>query len=149
METDAITALVETVMTLLVAFAVEVQPALDVMITLTWSPLASALEVNVVELIPAFTPFICHWYVGVVPPLVGVAVNVTLFPEQIEVDEALIETEGVTEFVVIVTTLLVAVTVVTQLALEVMMHMTWSPLVSELDVSVVELVPAFTPFICH
>jgi len=56
--------------------------------------------------------------------LVGVAVNVTLFPEQIDVDDALIETEGITELVVMVITLLIAVAVVVQLALEVMMHLT-------------------------
>jgi hypothetical protein len=81
--------------------------------------------------------------------LVGVAVNVTLLPEQIDEDDALIETEGVTEVVVIVTTLLVPVAVVVQLALEVMITLTWSPLASVLDVNVAELVPAFTPFICH
>ncbi len=81
--------------------------------------------------------------------MIGVAVKVTLLPEQIDVDDALIDTEGVTELVVIVTTLLVAVAVVVQLALEVMMQLTWSPLASVLDVSVAELVPAFTPFICH
>jgi hypothetical protein len=60
----------------------------------------------------------------VVPPLVGVAVNVTLFPAQIDVVDALIETEGVTELVVMLTTLLVAVDVVVQLALEVMSTLT-------------------------
>jgi hypothetical protein len=60
----------------------------------------------------------------VLPPLVGVAVNVTLFPEQIDVDDALIETEGVSELVVMVITLLVAVGVVVQLALEVMSTLT-------------------------
>ena len=83
------------------------------------------------------------------PPLVGVAVNVTLFPEQIDVDDALMETEGVTELVVIVTRLLVAVAVVIQLALEVMMQLTLSPLVSVPEVNDAALVPAFTPFICH
>ena len=29
-----------------------------------------------------FTPFLVHWYVGVVPPLVGVAVKVTDAPAQ-------------------------------------------------------------------
>ena len=29
-------------------------------------------------------PFNFHWYTGKVPPLVGVAVNVTLVPSQIE-----------------------------------------------------------------
>jgi len=81
--------------------------------------------------------------------LVGVAVNVTLFPEQIETDDALMETVGVTELVVMVTTLLFAVAVVMQLALEVIATLTWSPLARVLEVNVGELVPAFTPFICH
>jgi hypothetical protein len=76
-------------------------------------------------------------------------VNVTLFPEHTEVDEALIETDGVTDAVVMVITLLVAVAVVVQLALEVMITLTWSPLASELEINVAELAPAFTPFICH
>ena len=81
--------------------------------------------------------------------MVGVAVNVTLFPEQIEVDEALIETDGVTELVEMAMTLLVAVAVVMQLALEVIITLTWSPLINVLEVNVAELVPAFVPFICH
>ena len=84
-----------------------------------------------------------------VPPLIGVAVNVILLAAQIEVEEALIETDGVTELVVIVITLLVAVDVVVQLALDVMITVTWSLFASEPDVNVAELVPAFTPFTCH
>ena len=72
-----------------------------------------------------------------------------LLPAQIEVDEALIETDGVTELVAIVITLLVAVEVVVQLALDVMITVTWSLFASELDVNMGELVPAFTPFTCH
>jgi hypothetical protein len=56
--------------------------------------------------------------------LVGVAVNVTLLPEQIDVDDALMETDGVTELVDMVTTLLVAVGVAVQLALEVIVTLT-------------------------
>ena len=81
--------------------------------------------------------------------MVGVAVKVTLVPEQIVVVEATIETDGVTEVAVIVTTLLVAVGVVTQPALDVMITLTWSPFVSVLEVNVEEFVPAFTPFTCH
>ena len=81
--------------------------------------------------------------------MVAVAVNVTLVPAQIDVDDALIETAGITEFVVIVTTLLVAVAVVVQLALDVIITLTWSAFVSVLELNVAELVPAFTPFICH
>jgi hypothetical protein len=55
---------------------------------------------------------------------VGVAVNVTLFPEQIDDDDALIETDGVTEVVVMVTTLLVAVAIVVQVAVEVIITLT-------------------------
>jgi hypothetical protein len=76
-------------------------------------------------------------------------VNVTLLPEQIDVVDALIETEGVTELVVMVTTLLVAAAAAVQLALDVMITLTWSPFASVLEVNVAELVPAFTPLICH
>jgi hypothetical protein len=83
------------------------------------------------------------------PPLVGVAVKVTPFPEQIDADDTLIETEGVTKLVVIVTTLLVAVEVVVQLAFEVMITVTWSLFARVLEVNVGELMPALVPFICH
>ena len=86
---------------------------------------------------------------GAVPPFVGVAVNVTLVPAQIEVDEALMETDGVTAFVETVMTLLVAFAVEVQLALDVMITLTWSPLASVLEVNVAAFEPAFTPLICH
>ena len=38
--------------------------------------------------VPTFEPFNFHWYVGVVPPFVGVAVNVTEVPSQIVAAEA-------------------------------------------------------------
>ena len=81
--------------------------------------------------------------------MVGVAVKVTLLPVQIEVDEAVMETDGVTEPAEMLITLLVAVDVVMQLALEVMITLTWSPLANVLEVSVAALAPVFTPFICH
>ena len=84
-----------------------------------------------------------------VPPFVGVAVNVTLLPEQIEVDDALIATDGVTELEVIVIVLLVAVAGEAQAALDVMITVTWSLLLRVLLVKFGELVPAFTPFTCH
>ena len=77
------------------------------------------------------------------------AVNVTLLLEQIEVDVAVIDTDGVTELAVIVITLEVAVGVVVQFAFDVITTVTWSPLASALLVNVDELVPAFAPFICH
>ena len=38
--------------------------------------------------VPTFEPFNFHWYVGVVPPFVGVAMKVTEAPAQIVVAEA-------------------------------------------------------------
>jgi hypothetical protein len=38
---------------------------------------------------------IIHWYAGVAPPLVGVAVKVILPPAQIEVDVDVIDTAGI------------------------------------------------------
>ena len=75
--------------------------------------------------------------------------NVTLLLAQIEVEVAEIETEGVTELAVIEIILEVAVGAVIQVAFEVMVTVTWSPLTSELVVKVDELVPAFTPLMCH
>jgi len=80
---------------------------------------------------------------------VGVAVNVTLVPAQIEVDDALIETSGIVELADTLMTLLVALATAVQFALDVMTTLTWSPLASVLEVNVAEFVPAFTPFICH
>ena len=39
--------------------------------------------------VPTFDPFNCHWYDGFVPPFVGVAVNVTEVPAQIELSTSL------------------------------------------------------------
>ena len=73
----------------------------------------------------------------------------TLLPAQMEVEVAEIETDGVTELAAIEMILEVAVGAVIQVALEVIVTVTWSPLASELVVKVDELVPAFTPLICH
>jgi hypothetical protein len=81
--------------------------------------------------------------------LVGTAVKVIGVPEQIVVEVAEIITEGERELTVMFTTLLVAVGVEVQPALEVMITLTWSALARVLEVKVGELVPTFTPFICH
>jgi len=86
---------------------------------------------------------------GAIPPFVGVAVNVTLLLVQIEVELAEIETAGVTELAVIVIMFEVAVEVVMQLAFDVTVTDTWSPLAREVVTKLDELVPAFTPLMCH
>ncbi len=77
------------------------------------------------------------------------AVKLTEVPAQIEVEDALIVTDGVTDELVIVTWLLVAVAVEAHAAFDVRITLIISPLVKVEEVKVFELVPAFTPFTCH
>ena len=82
--------------------------------------------------------------------MVGVAVNVTEPPVHIEVVLAVMVTDGVTDVVVIVTELLVAVVALAQGSLLVIITDTTLPL-ARVDVVKVETVcPAiFTPLIIH
>ena len=75
-------------------------------------------------------PFLYHWYIGFVPPLVGVALKLTLVPEQIVVPGlAMMDTAGVSGAVIVIWIwLLLAVAVVAQLALLVITTENWSPL---------------------
>jgi hypothetical protein len=54
------------------------QVALLVITHVTTSPLVQTLLVYELLLVPTFTPFFFHWYVGVVPPFVATAVKVML-----------------------------------------------------------------------
>ena len=83
------------------------------------------------------------------PPLVGVAVNVTEVPLQIDVVLAAILTLGSTLVDVMVTGLLVAVGVEAQARSLVRIRVTTSPSFNVLVVNIGETVPAFTPLICH
>jgi len=84
-----------------------------VITTVITSLLAGAINAYVAEVAPLmFTPFFFHWYVGVVPPLVGVAVKFTAVPEQTVVASAEMLTLGtILVDTVMVTELLVAVAV--------------------------------------
>ena len=82
--------------------------------------------------------------------MVGVAVNVTLPPEQIDVVFAVMATDGVTEVAVIVIALLVAVAGFAHGSLLVITTVIASPLASVVVVNVDDVCPAtFTPFIFH
>ena len=75
-------------------------------------------------------PFTFHWYVGVAPPLVGVAEKVTEVPAQTGLAEAAIDTfTGSRGFTVIVTVFEVAGLPVGQVAFEVSTQVTTSLLV--------------------
>ena len=75
--------------------------------------------------VPTLVPFTFHWYDGVDPPLVGVAVNVTAAPAQIVVVGVEMLTDGADDAVtVIVIALEVAVAGDAQAAVEVMTQVT-------------------------
>jgi hypothetical protein len=136
------------VIALLVAVAGEAQAEL-VRITRTTSPFAIVLLENVELLAPVFAPFTVHWYAGVVPPFVGVAVKVTVLPEQIVVADAVKLTEDVTDGVTeMVIPLLVAVGAVTQVKLVVMTHEITS-LATRVEEVYVSPVATTVPFFFH
>jgi len=82
--------------------------------------------------------------------LVGVAVKVTLVPEQILLSDAKMLTDGVRlGFTTMVIALDVAVAIVKQVALDVNTQVTMSPLAKLDEVNVVLFVPAFTLFTFH
>ncbi len=139
-------------MLLLVAVAGDTQLALLVITTVTILLLVKVVDVKLALLVPAFTPFTFHWYEGLAPPLVGVAVNVTEVPVQIVCDPrviAMLTEETSVGFTVIWILLLVAVAGDTQPALLVITTVTILLLAKVVDVKVAEFVPAFTPFIFH
>ena len=87
---------------------------------------------------------------GLVPPLVGVAVKVTELPGQIVVLLAATETLGVTVLIEMVMALLLTVAGVAQGALLVIITVTTLPFVSVVLVNVAPVWPGtFTPSICH
>jgi len=103
-------------------------------------------------LVPALVPFTFHWYEGVVPPLVGVAVKVTDEPEAAGLVPAVIAmlTDGATDgFTLIVILLLDAVVEVAQAEFEVIVHATTAPALRVVVVNVAALVPAAAPFTVH
>ena len=59
-DTAGVTLLAVIVTGVLVAVVGLAQAAVDVITTVTWSPLFKVFVVNVDELVPAFTPFTCH-----------------------------------------------------------------------------------------
>ena len=92
------------VIILLIAGTGEGQVSLEIISTLTWFPFKRELVVKTVLLIPTGVPPTYHWYTGLEPPFVGVAVNVKLVPAQILFDgDTEIETDGViVEFTIII-----------------------------------------------
>lgn len=81
-------------------------------------------------------PFFRHWYVGIVPPFVGVAVKVTDVDEQTapDGDATIFTLAGRRSLILIVIIFDVAGLPLTQFAVEVMTTVIWSPFESADDV---------------
>jgi hypothetical protein len=126
------------------------QVAFEVIVHVTVFPFVNAAFVYVALFVPTFTPFNFHWYVGVVPPLVGVAVNVTEVPEQTGfADAAILILTGKFGLTVMVTALEVAGLPVAHVAFEVKTQVTISTDARAALVYVELLVPTLTPFNNH
>lgn len=112
--------------------------------------LVRVVVVNVALLVPALLPFTFHWYVGVAPPLTGVAVKVTLLPLHTVVAGVLIDTDGTTLGVTVIRIALDDTLVDdAQAALLVSWQETTSLLLRDVVVNVALFVPAFAPFTSH
>jgi hypothetical protein len=88
----------------------------------------------------------------VVPPLVGVAVNVAVDPSHIGLlpEVSAMDTEGTsTGLIVMVVPRLVTEVGLAHVAFEVRIQVIVCPLDNDEVLKVGLLVPAFTPFICH
>jgi len=117
-----------TVIALLVAVGIVVQPALLVITTVTTSPFCK-MEIKAVPIAPGtFTPFTCHWNVGALPPSVVLVINNVLLPAQVGLGPDVIDTDGVTELELTVIELLVVARGFAQAALLVITTVTLSPL---------------------
>ena len=95
-------------------------------------------------------PFSFHWYVGVVPPLVGVAVNVTEVPAQTGLAEAAIDTvTGSNGLTVMVTVFDVAGLPVGQVTFEVRTQLIVLPLAGIKEYVVFVAPGTLVPFNFH
>jgi hypothetical protein len=149
--TAGVTALLIVIVTAFeVAVATDAQAAFEVSTQVTTSLLAKVVDAYVVLLVPTLLPFTFHWYEGVAPPLVGVAVNVTLAPAHTDVADALMLTEGATTgFTVMFSVFEVAAVGEAQAAFDVSTTLTALPLTSDEVVNVLLLVPALVEPIFH
>ena len=109
--------------------------ALEVRRQVTIAPLVSVAVVKLELLVPAFAPFTSHWYAGLAPPLVMVAVKVVDADVQIVVVGVVMCIVGVTVgLTVIVIPFDVDVAGDTQLPVGVMIQVTTLPLASDDEV---------------
>lgn len=133
-----------------VAVAGVAQAALLVSTQLITSLSLSVALLNEALFVPAFKPFTFHWYDGLAPPLLAVAVNTAVLPEQMLLVVVAILTDGVTFGTTVILILFdVALFGTAQADAEVTVHHTES-LFDNANVENVELlVPAFVPFTFH
>jgi hypothetical protein len=100
-------------------------------------------------LVPTLLAFTLHWYTGDVPALVTTAVNEALLPEQIVLPPLMVTVDAPDPFTVIVTVFEFTTELTTQVAFEVIVHITTSLLFSPDETYERLLVPTPTPFTFH
>jgi hypothetical protein len=140
------------VILLLVAGLPIAQVALEVSTTETVCPFVNKVVLYVGLLEPTGAAPTYHWYEGVEPPLVGVAVKLTLVPAQMissASDETIDTLTGRFAFTVVVFPALVAGLPVAQVALEVSTTVTVWPFVNAVVANVALFVPTGDPPIYH
>ena len=129
------------------------QVAFDVITQVIISPFASDVLVYVEFVAPViFVPLFFHWYVGAIPPFVGLAVNVTLVPAHIAPvgTAAMLTLAGKFVLTVIIIALDVAGEPVTQVAFDVITQVIISPFASDVLVYVEFVAPViFVPLFFH
>jgi hypothetical protein len=146
------TVLAETVIPMLldVTVLVVAHASLEVNSTDTWSPEVSDEFVYTLLFEPTGAPFNNHWYTGEAPPLVALAVKVTVVPAQIVVLLAATETVGVTTGCTVITTLFdVALVGAAHAASEVTIAETTSPFVNEVELNEALFTPCAIPLMYH
>ena len=125
--TEGVKAVPNVIVFISVAVAGDAQLELEVISTFTTSLFAKLSRIKVAPVSAWTVVLIVHLYVGVVPPLVGVAVNVTEVPAQIAVPgETPKLTEGVKAVPNVIVFISVAVAGDAQLELEVISTFTTS-----------------------
>ena len=99
---------------------------------------------------PTAAPFKYHWYIGLAPPFVPLAVKVTVVPSHIVEADADAVIVGVTTGLTFITMLFdVAVIGEAQAVVEVNMAETTSPFAKVEEAKVDALFPCATPFTYH
>lgn len=129
---------------------VPAQGLVEVNSQVTAEPLVNVVVLNDAELVPTGFPFTFHWYEGVEPALVTVALKLTEAPAHtVVLPVAIVIVGAESELTVIAIAFDVTDTGEAQVAFDVITHETRSLLFKVDDENVLLLVPTLPPFTFH